>query len=69
MSTPVFASGYAVARVKLGDYYYFGLGTKVNFEAAAFHYRLASDQQSNAQAMFNLGFMHEQGLGLKKVWY
>lgn len=28
--------------------------------------RMASDQQHNAQAMFNLGYMHEQGLGMKK---
>lgn len=27
---------------------------------------MASDQQHNAQAMFNLGYMHEQGLGMKK---
>lgn len=32
------------------------------------HYisRMASEQQHNAQAMFNLGYMHEQGLGMKK---
>lgn len=27
---------------------------------------MASDQQHNAQAMFNLGYMHEQGLGMKQ---
>lgn len=31
--------------------------------------RKASDQQYNAQAMFNLGYMHEQGLGMKKDWH
>lgn len=36
----------------------------MDYEAAASHYRLASDQQHNAQAMFNLGYMHERGLGL-----
>lgn len=59
--------GYAVARVKLGDYHYYGFGTDVDYETAAAHYRLASEQQHNAQAMFNLGYMHEQGLGLKQV--
>lgn len=59
--------GYAVARVKLGDYHYYGYGTSVDYETAAAHYRLASEQQHNAQAMFNLGYMHEQGLGLKQV--
>lgn len=52
--------------MKLGDYYYYGLGTPVDYETAAVHYRLASEQQHNAQAMFNLGYMHEQGLGMAK---
>jgi len=39
----------------------------VNYEVAALQYRLASDRQGNAQALFNLGYMHEQGFGLKKV--
>lgn len=32
-------------------------------------HRMAADQQHNAQAMFNLGYMHEQGLGMKKDWH
>lgn len=50
----------------MGDYHYYGLGTPVDYETAASHYRLASEQQHNAQAMFNLGYMHEQGLGMAK---
>ena len=42
-------------------------GTPVDYEAAADHYRMASEQQQNAQAMFNLGYMHEQGLGIQRV--
>ncbi|EDW68337.2 protein sel-1 homolog 1 [Drosophila virilis] len=61
--------GYSAAQVKLGDYYYYGWGTKTDFETAAALYRKASDQQYNAQAMFNLGYMHEQGLGMKKDWH
>lgn len=53
--------------MKLGDYYYYGLGTPVNYEQAIQEYRLASDVQRNAQAMFNLAYMHEQGLGFKQV--
>ena len=53
--------------MKLGDYYYYGQGTEVNYEAAAGQYRIASDKQSSAQAMFNLGYMYEHGVGLKKV--
>ena len=60
------AQGYSAARVKLGDYYYYGLGTHQDFETAAYHYRIASEQQNNAQAMFNLGFMHEMGHGMRQ---
>jgi len=60
-------TGYTVARVKIGDYHYYGYGTEVDYETAAMHYRMASEQQHNAQAMFNLGYMHEQGLGMKQV--
>ena len=60
-------SGYTSARVKVGDYYYYGQGTELDYEAAAVHYRVASDHERNAQAMFNLAYMHEQGLGMKQV--
>ncbi|XP_069118494.1 protein sel-1 homolog 1-like isoform X4 [Argopecten irradians] len=60
------AQGSTAARVKMGDYHYYGQGTKIDYETAASHYRVASEQQHNAQAMFNLGYMHEKGLGLKQ---
>ncbi len=60
-------AGYHQARVKLGDYYYYGLGTEVSYEAAATQYRMASDKMSTPQAMFNLGYMYEHGEGLEKV--
>ena len=60
------AQGYSPARVRLGDYYYYGYGTGQDFETAAFHYRMASEQQNNAQAMFNLGYMHELGHGMRR---
>lgn len=31
--------GYSPAQVKLGDYHYYGLGTNVDYETAASHYR------------------------------
>lgn len=61
------SQGYSAAQVKLGDYHYYGMGTPVDYEMAATHYQVASDQQHNAQAMFNLGYMHEQGLGMQQV--
>jgi len=60
------AQGYSAARVRLGDYFYYGWGTGIDYETAASHYRIASEQQNNAQAMFNLGYMHELGLGMKR---
>uniref|UniRef100_A0A9J2PI58 Uncharacterized protein n=1 Tax=Ascaris lumbricoides TaxID=6252 RepID=A0A9J2PI58_ASCLU len=57
---------YALARVKLGDYHYYGWGTPVDYEMAATQYKIATDRHQTAQAMFNLGFMHEQGLGINK---
>ena len=70
--------------MRLGDYFYYGWGTDVDYETAAGHYRIASEQQNNAQvrvnilevrriihnstiqAMFNLGYMHELGLGMRR---
>merc|ERR1711892_725952 len=63
------AQGYSAARVRLGDYYYYGWGTDIDYETAASHYRIASEQQNNAQAMFNLGYMHELGLGMKRDFH
>lgn len=59
-------SGNAFARVKMGDYYFYGLGTKTDYITAAAHYNLAANQH-NAQAMFNLAYMYEHGLGIPKV--
>ena len=60
-------TGNTVARIKLGDYHYYGMGTDVDYETAIQHYRVAGEQNNNAQAMYNLGYMHEAGLGLKQV--
>lgn len=60
-------TGYAIARVKLGDYYYYGYGADQDLELAAEQYRLASDRMGSPQAMFNLGYMYEQGIGLQQV--
>uniref|UniRef100_A0A1B0FLJ9 Uncharacterized protein n=1 Tax=Glossina morsitans morsitans TaxID=37546 RepID=A0A1B0FLJ9_GLOMM len=62
------AQGYSATQVKLGDSYYYGWGTNVDFKTTGALYRKASKQQYNAQAMFNLGYMHEKGLGMRKGW-
>lgn len=38
-------------------------------EQAAAQYRTASDSAQNAQALFNLGYMYERGLGLRRDIY
>jgi hypothetical protein len=37
-----------------------------DMEKAAIYYRLALDKAKSARANFNLGYMHEWGLGLKQ---
>jgi len=61
--------GYSTARIKLGDYHYYGIGTEVDYETAAEHYKKCSEESKSAQALFNLGYMHEQGLGFKRDIY
>lgn len=49
--------------MKIGDYLFYGDVTTKDTAAAAIEYRTAADA-SNPQAMFNLGWMHEYGIGL-----
>ncbi|KAK3008901.1 hypothetical protein RJ639_014934 [Escallonia herrerae] len=51
------------AALLIGDAYYYGRGTERDYDRAAKAYMHAKSQ-SNAQAMFNLGYMHEHGQGL-----
>ena len=45
--------GNAAAELKIGDYYYYGRGTAVNYRKAVSHYRAASEAR-NAQVMMFL---------------
>ncbi|ELK34578.1 Protein sel-1 like protein 2 [Myotis davidii] len=58
--------GNAFARVKIGDYHYYGYGTKKDYQTAATHYSIAAHKYQSAQAMFNLAYMYEHGLGTTK---
>ncbi|KAL3748991.1 hypothetical protein ACJRO7_010129 [Eucalyptus globulus] len=51
------------AALLIGDAYYYGRGTERDYERAAEAYMHAKSQ-ANAQALFNLGYMHEHGQGL-----
>ncbi|KAL1915475.1 uncharacterized protein VTP21DRAFT_6599 [Calcarisporiella thermophila] len=53
------------ARVKMGDYYYKGIGTPKDPERAAACYQVAAHNQ-HAMAIWNLGWMHENGIGVEK---
>ncbi|KAF1954480.1 HCP-like protein [Byssothecium circinans] len=55
--------------VKLGDYYLLGLGTKADEEKAAAAYQAAADTMASAQAMWNLGWMHENGIGVEQDFH
>ncbi|KIJ15498.1 hypothetical protein PAXINDRAFT_114636 [Paxillus involutus ATCC 200175] len=57
------------ALVKVGDYYYHGLGVpdepeSVRWEKAAKYYQSAANTQLSALAMWNLGWMYENGIGV-----
>lgn len=66
--------------VKVGDYYYHGLGLPPSistsntslddrYEIAARYYRSAADTQVSALAMWNLGWMYENGVGVPQDFH
>jgi SEL1 protein len=55
--------------VKLGDYYLEGLGTTADREKAAACYQAAAETLQSAQAMWNLGWMHENGVGIDQDFH
>ncbi|KAM3851015.1 protein sel-1 homolog 2 [Vipera latastei] len=73
-SAYIIESGNEFARIKIGDYYFYGFGTTKDYVLAVTYYTLAVFQH-NAEAMFNLAYMYEHGLGvsqdihLARRWY
>lgn len=55
--------------VKMGDYYFYGVGTERDVGKAVQCYTGASDYSQSAQALFNLGWMHENGVGLTQDFH
>lgn len=55
--------------VKMGDYYLTGLGTAISPENAAACYQAAAESLLSAQAMWNLGWMHENGVGIEQDFH
>ncbi|KAK7204942.1 hypothetical protein BZA70DRAFT_166917 [Myxozyma melibiosi] len=57
------------ATVKMGDYYLKGIGTQKDNEKAAACYQSAAEFQQSALALWNLGWMHENGLGVEQDFH
>jgi SEL1 protein len=55
--------------VKIGDYYLYGVGTDADVDKAAACYTAASEYSQSAQALYNLGWMHENGVGLTQDFH
>lgn len=55
--------------VKMGDYYLSGLGAVSSSENAAACYQAAAESLQSAQAMWNLGWMHENGIGIEQDFH
>ncbi|PNS17309.1 Protein sel-1 1 [Sphaceloma murrayae] len=55
--------------LKAGDAHLSGQGTAPSPENAAACYTAAAESQRSAQAMWNLGWMHELGLGVEKDFH
>jgi len=56
--------------VKMGDFYLSGIGTYFSAENAAACYQSATETlPPSAQAMWNLGWMHENGLGINQDFH
>lgn len=55
--------------VKMGDYYLNGIGTQVDAEKASTCYHTAAEGHHSAQAYWNLGWMHENGVAVEQDFH
>ncbi len=55
--------------VKMGDYYLGGYGVEADMEKAATCYQSAAEMHQSAQALWNLGWIHENGLGVEQDFH
>lgn len=55
--------------VKMGDYYIGGYGIDTDAEKAAACYYSATESPQSAQALWNLGWMHENGIGVEQDFH
>lgn len=57
------AQGDIDAIFKLGDYYYYGIGTPKDYSKAYTCYKIAYEQSSIGMGLWNMAYMHEYGIG------
>jgi SEL1 protein len=55
--------------IKAGDYYLAGMGAAASPENAAACYQAAGESLQSAQALWNLGWMHENGIGIDQDFH
>ena len=55
--------------VKMGDYYLAGNGAQADVEKAASCYQTAAETHHSAQALWNLGWIHENGIGVEQDFH
>ncbi|KAL1962530.1 hypothetical protein VTN77DRAFT_9405 [Rasamsonia byssochlamydoides] len=55
--------------VKMGDYYLSGIGTQADPEKASTCYHTAAEGHHSAQAYWNLGWMHENGVAVEQDFH
>ena len=55
--------------VKMGDYYLAGNGADADVDKAASCYQTAGETHHNAQALWNLGWIHENGIGVEQDFH
>ena len=53
----------------MGDCYFFGTGASPDLEKAASCYQSAAEIHQSAQAAWNLGWMHENGVGVEQDFH
>ncbi|KAI9145207.1 hypothetical protein BKA69DRAFT_1121621 [Paraphysoderma sedebokerense] len=61
--------GTTDARLKVGEYNFYGIGVEANEEKAVAYWTVAADVDKNAMAMWNLGWCFENGIGVVKDYH
>jgi SEL1 protein len=55
--------------LKMGDYYLGGIGIDIDLEKASTCYHTAAEVHNSAQAYWNLGWMHENGIHVEQDFH